>query len=309
MSHEEKNKVIIIAGPTASGKSALAEMLAKSIGGVIINADSMQIYKDLAIITARPEPDSLHLLYGYVDGRVRYSTGKWLQDAISAMQMVHNHGKIPIFAGGTGLYFKALLEGLAEIPEIPAEISVEAENLLELIGVENFYQRLLQMDAKAIQIHDLKNKVRLLRTYMVFKATGVSMVDWQQQPVSGVLEKYNVVKYLIEPERQWLYNNCNLRFEQMVKQGAIKEVKALLAKGYDARMPIMNAIGVKEFAALPEKDAIKASQQATRNYAKRQLTWFRHQFSADKVFNPAEISLQDMVEIILNQSDNFLSGK
>ena len=281
----------LIAGPTASGKSAIAVALAHRLAetgrrGVIINADSAQVYADLQILSARPSEEEMegieHRLFGAWDGAEACSAAAWAEAAKAEIADCHASGAVPILVGGTGLYLKVLLEGIAPIPEIDPAIRAAVRALSEADAY-----RLLQIeDPERALMLDPGDRQRIARALEVKRSTGVTLADWQQAKSGGIADEVTLYPLLIEPERQWLYDRCDLRFEAMLDAGAVAEVETLLGRGLDPDLPVMRAIGVPEIAAWLageiEADVVVASgQQATRNYAKRQFTWFRRQPPAD----------------------------
>ena len=284
MSSAVSPPVVIVAGPTASGKSALALAVAEALGGTIINADSMQVYRDLAVLTARPGAAELarapHRLYGVIDAAEACSAGRWRDLALAEIVAAREAGRVPILAGGTGLYLRALLEGLAAVPPVPAALRAEARALHARLGGEAFRQALAARDPEAAQRLAAGDTQRLIRAYEVVTATGRPLADWRraQRPASGP----PAVAVLLLPPRAELYAACDARFLRMMERGALAEVEAVLARGLDPALPAMRAVGVAELAALlagrlSREAAVAAAQQATRRYAKRQYTWFRHQ--------------------------------
>ena len=278
--------VMMIAGPTASGKSALAAAVAAAWGGTVINADSMQVYRELEVLTARPGAAELaqapHRLYGVLSGAEACSVGRWRALALAEVEAALAAGRLPILAGGTGLYLKAFAEGLNEIPEIPAALRAAARAELAELGGAAFHARLAQRDpVMAGRLHPGDSQ-RLLRAWEVLQATGRSLADWQAAP--AVPAPYRFARLCLLPPRPALYAACDARLAAMVQAGSAQaEVRALLALGLDPALPVMKAVGVPELAAYlaGEVDlatALARAQQATRNYAKRQVTWLRHQF-------------------------------
>ena len=277
-----EKRAVLIAGPTASGKSALAIALAHERGGVVVNADAMQVYRELRILTARPseedEAQVPHRLYGHVSGSGTYSVARWLTDATVEIEAVWRSGRVPIITGGTGLYFKALEQGLADIPLIPSDIT---EKWRAAKG--DLHAELTKRDEGVAARLNPNDRQRIIRALEVFEGTGRSLDYWQRAAQSrAALAGTEVQRIFLNPDRKVLYKRADERFARMVKEGGVDEVKALLALGLDTDRPIMKAIGVREIAAWlsgwrgPE-DAIKAGQTATRQYIKRQLTWWRNQ--------------------------------
>ena len=277
-------KAILIAGPTASGKSAAALALAEHLRGTVINADSMQVYRELAILTARPvEADmtrSPHRLYGVVPAGEAYSVGRWLEDAARAIGEAEREGRVPILVGGTGLYFKALIEGLAPVPDVPPEIRKAWRERAEKVGAEGLHRDLSARDpAMAARIRPTDPQ-RLLRALEVIDATSVSLSEWQGAGVAPVLSPEAVLKLVIAPEREAVYAATDARFEAMIEAGAIEEVGSLLALGLDPSLPAMRAQGVRELASYLSggtslEEAMTKAKTETRRYAKRQMTWLR----------------------------------
>lgn len=279
--------VALIAGPTASGKSAIAIGLAQRLAkagrrGVIVNADSAQVYADLQVLSARPSEEEMagieHRLFGAWDGSQPCSAASWAERAKAEIADIHESGGVPILVGGTGLYIKVLLEGIAPIPAIDPAIRATIRAL-----DEDAAWKLLQVEdpERATQL-DPGDRQRIARALEVKRSTGVTLADWQLAKAGGIAEEITLHPLRLLPDRTWLYERCDRRFEEMLHTGAIEEVAALLARGLDPDLPVMRAIGVPEIAAvlageIDEATMIAAGQQATRNYAKRQFTWFRRQ--------------------------------
>lgn len=277
--------VTLLAGPTASGKSALALKLAHQSGAVIINADSQQLYSDLRVLTARPtvadEAAAEHRLYGVADAGEAWSAGRWSRTVLDNLAELDRQARPAILVGGTGLYFSVLTRGLADIPPVAPAVREEAEALYSKLGEEEFRTRLGRFDPQAAAAIERGDRQRLVRAQSVLSATGRSLSDWKAQ-TQPLLEPGRWEGRVIEPERARLYANCDLRVEMMLEQGALEEVEALAARRLDPRLPAMKAVGVRELADFIEgrstrEAATEALKQATRNYAKRQLTWFRNQ--------------------------------
>ena len=273
-------------GPTASGKSALALRLAKQHRGLIINADSMQIYRELPILTAQPTIDQLaectHVLYGKLNANEICSAGLYLKLVNYEIAQAFSQQLTPIIVGGTGLYLKSLIEGIAEIPEIDQNIKLDVEAEYKDIGIKELYLKLQQLDepvAKRLNPSDIQ---RIIRAYLVIKQTGKSISYWQQQPKQIFYDKRQFVLISLCPERQQLYLNCDERFIAMLNLDVLTEVANFIKTCPDKNWPLVKALGVAPLKDFLEKkisleQAICLSQQQTRNYAKRQLTWFRHQ--------------------------------
>jgi tRNA dimethylallyltransferase len=272
---------ILIAGPTASGKSALALELAEQLGGVVVNADSMQVYRDLAVITARPTPEeearAPHRLYGHVDAAETYSVGRYVADARAVLA---ERAGTPIFVGGTGLYFKALTQGLTAVPKIPAEIRSAVREKLAADGAEALFAELMRRDP-ACRLAP-RDRPRIARALEVILATGRPLADWHRDGTAPLLDAARVQKVFLAPERAALYAGIDARFARMLAAGALDEVRSLMAQKLDPLMPAMKAHGVPWLirhleGAMSLEQAAEKAQQDTRHYAKRQFTWFRHQ--------------------------------
>ncbi|MBB3559199.1 tRNA dimethylallyltransferase [Rhizobium sp. BK512] len=277
---------ILITGPTASGKSALAVKLAKQHGGVVINADSMQVYDTLRVLTARPSEEDMegvpHHLYGHVPAGQAYSTGAWLRDVTALLPRIRAEGKLPVFVGGTGLYFKALTGGLSEMPVIPEAIRQRLRGRLLQEGPEVLYADLAKADPAVAGSLNPQDGQRIVRALEVFEATGQSIAEFQGQAGPVIVDPETARKIVVLPDRAVLHQRINGRFEKMLEQGAEEEVKALLALDLPAEMPVMKAIGVSQIAAMlrgemSRNEVIERGAAATRQYAKRQMTWFRNQ--------------------------------
>lgn len=286
MTQGHSNKAVLIAGPTASGKSALALDLARAIGGVVINADSMQVYRDLSIITARPtvadEAMVPHRLYGHVDAAVNFSAGAWVSDAAKALEEATIEGRVPIFTGGTGLYFKALTAGLSVVPPIPAEVREDVRARLERNGVEALHEELATRDPRAAERLNLRDRTRIARALEVVEATGRSLLDWQREGQPPLLPRDSFRAVFLAPEREALYARIDARFEAMLSAGALTEVARLAARQLDPLLPATKAHGVPALirhlrGELTLEEAASIGRADTRHYAKRQFTWFRHQ--------------------------------
>ena len=282
MASKPKPPVALIAGPTASGKSALALALAEAGGGVIVNADSAQVYRDLPVLSAAPTPDELaraeHRLYGFLDGSVPCSAADWAQAARREIADIHAQGRLPILAGGTGLYLRTLLDGIAPVPEIDPEVRRQVREA----PVEENRARLQELDPDAAARLKPADRARIARALEVVLSTGRTLAQWQDRREGGIGDSIALRPLILLPPRDWLYRRCDERFARMMEQGAIDEVKTLLARKLDPDLPVMRGIGVREIAAclageVSREEAIAAGQQATRRYAKRQYTWFAHQ--------------------------------
>ncbi len=303
------SKIILIAGPTASGKSALAMELARKTGGTIINADAMQIYKGLPVLSAQPDAKAQkeipRELYGVFDPAEPSSAGKWLKLATATIDKTIATGRTPILVGGNGLYFKAQLGGLAHIPPIPAAVRDTTQKLYRELGEEKFRGALAKIDPDSAKRIARNDRQRLIRAYEVAAHTGKSLSHWHKQPspashTLGTLsrnageggdptrsvgegEGLVIEPHLLMPIREELYMACDKRFEKMIENGAVEEAKKFLQRKLDPELPSMKTLGLREIAAylrgeIKRDEAITKAQQATRNYAKRQMTWFRNQW-------------------------------
>lgn len=290
-------KAVLIAGPTASGKSALALELAHATGGVVINADSMQVYRDLRIITARPTEDeearAPHRLYGHVDAAVNFSAGAWVADAAQALEQARIEGRLPIFIGGTGLYFRALTAGLSVVPPIPAEVREDVRARLERNGVEALHAELAVRDPLAAERLKLRDRTRIARALEVIEATGRSLLDWHREGQPPLLPKDSFRAVFLAPERNELYARIDARFDAMLGAGALGEVERLAARHLDPLLPAMKAHGVPSLirhlrGELSLGEAAAIGRADTRHYAKRQFTWFRHQLPEFEWVRPEE---------------------
>jgi tRNA dimethylallyltransferase len=279
-------KAVLIAGPTASGKSALALELAQKAGGVVINTDSMQVYRDLRIITARPTPaeeaDVPHRLYGHVDASVNFSAGAWVTDAAKVLADVRAQGRLPIFAGGSGLYFKALTRGLSAVPPIADEVREDVRARLERYGVEALHAELAVRDPASAERLKPRDRTRIARALEVVEATGRSLTDWHRQGLPPLLPPGEFSALFIAPDRDQLYARIDARFDAMLERGALEEVAALASRNLDPLLPAMKAHGVPALirhlkGEITREVAAEAGRADTRHYAKRQFTWFRHQ--------------------------------
>jgi tRNA dimethylallyltransferase len=277
---------LLIAGPTASGKSALAMALAQRLGGVVINADSMQVYRDLRVLTARPTPADEasvpHRLYGHVDAAVNYSAGAYVSDAATVLAEAKAAGLRPIFVGGTGLYFKALTRGLSAVPDIPSDIRDAVRARLERDGAEALHAVLALKDPVSAARLNPRDRSRVARALEVIEGTGRSLSDWHREALPPILPEGSYHAIFLDPDRDALYARIDARFEAMIEAGALDEVAALAARKLDPQLPAMKAHGVPALIRYLDNDlwrdeAVAIGQGDTRRYAKRQFTWFRHQ--------------------------------
>lgn len=299
-----KQRVILIAGPTASGKSAAAMAVAEALDGAVINADSMQVYDALRVLTARPsEQDELrvpHALYGFVDAADAYSTGRWLDDVQGAIGAAERANRLPIITGGTGLYFKALLEGLSPIPDIPENIRAYWRGQARDKGADALHALLKQRDPEMARRLRPSDSQRIARALEVLDATGRSLADWQAEPGKPLLREDEVLRVRISPPRERLYEKIDARFDMMLDEGALEEVEALAARKLDPSLPAMRALGVQPFLALlsgetGRDEAVAQAKMETRRYAKRQETWARSNMIAWR-----SVKTQEMESLISN---------
>jgi tRNA dimethylallyltransferase len=286
VSPEQGSKAVLIAGPTASGKSALALAVAQKTGGVVINADSMQVYRDLRIITARPTPQEEaqvpHRLYGHVDAAVNFSAGSWVADAATVLAEARAQKKLPIFVGGSGLYFKALTRGLSAVPPIPLAIREGVRARLERDGIEALHAELGKRDPASAGRLKPRDRTRIARALEVVEATGRSLIDWHRDGLPPLLPPGTFNALFLEPDRGALYARIDARFDAMLNAGALEEVAALAARRLDPLLPAMKAHGVPALirhlaGEITLEEAATIGRADTRHYAKRQFTWFRHQ--------------------------------
>ncbi len=276
---------VLIAGPTASGKSALGIKLAQELDGVVINADSMQVYRDLRVITARPTPEeeaqAPHRLYGHVDAAVNFSVGRYMADAVQVLWEVQGR-KLPIFVGGTGLYFKALTEGLSDMPPVPEEVREQVRRESEGLETPELHRLLWERDPETARALRPSDRLRVQRALEIFTATGQPLVSFHGARQPGPLADSLVVKLFLVPDRDELRRRIDARFLAMMDRGALDEVRVLGERNLDPMLPAMRAHGVPGLLAylrgeISLDEAIAKGQGDTRRYAKRQFTWFRHQ--------------------------------
>ncbi len=289
-----KPKIILLAGPTGSGKSKLAISLSKKLNGEIVNADSMQVYKEFKILTSRPNLQDKkkikHHLYGIISVRKKFSTGNWLKLTTNLITKILKKKKIPVIVGGTGLYFKALLDGLVEIPNIPLEFRNKIRKYNKKIGQEKFYNKLLKLDPKIKSFISLNDTQRSLRAYEVKKYTKKSLYQW----IEGTKPNFDenlFLKIFLNSPRDQLITKINLRVERMFKEGANKEVEKFLKLNVKKDMSANKVIGVKEISSFLKKDLTLDNTKElikirTRQYAKRQFTWARGKMTSWEMVNP-----------------------
>jgi tRNA dimethylallyltransferase len=294
---QENGNAVLIAGPTASGKSALALELAQGTGGIIINTDSMQVYRDLRVITARPTPEEEaavpHRLYGHVDAAVNFSAGSWVADAALALAEARAHHRLAIFVGGSGLYFKALTRGLSSVPPIAVAIREDVRARLERDGVEALHAELAQRDPASAERLKPRDRSRIARALEVAEATGRSLTDWHRDGLPPLLPRGQFRALFVGPDREQLYARIDQRFEAMLSSGALEEVAALATRRLDPLLPAMKAHGVPALirhlkGEITKDEAAAIGRADTRHYAKRQFTWFRHQLPEFEWVKPEE---------------------
>jgi tRNA dimethylallyltransferase len=277
--------ILLIAGPTASGKTALALRAARTLGGEIVNADALQLYADLRVLSARPSDEETavapHHLFGVADGADGWSVGRWLRAASPILDEIRGRGRTPVVVGGTGLYFKALTEGLADVPPTPAAIRQSVKAMYDALGEARFRELLASADPDAARRIEAGDRMRLSRAMEVLEATGRPLTAWQAD-TAPALEADDWRAVAITPDRADLYARCDARFDAMLAAGALDEVRTLLTAGLDADLPVMKAVGVRELqrhlaGEISLAEAADLARQETRRYAKRQLTWLRNQ--------------------------------
>lgn len=305
MEATDRRPIIVIAGPTASGKSEAALDVAEAFNGAVINGDSMQVYRDLRVLTARPGLDEIcrvpHYLYGVLPASEACSAGRWLDMAAAAVAEVRAMGRLPVIVGGTGLYLRALMEGLSAVPEIPEAARTEARRLHGEMGGEAFRARLAELDPEAAARLPAGDTQRLIRAYEVVTGTGRPLAAWQAEAPGAPAVPGWFASIVLVPPRDALYAAVDARFMRMVERGALDEVKALLAQGLDPALPAMKAVGVRELAAVLRGEAtleraVADARRETRHYAKRQFTWLRHQLAGSLVV-PAQYSERHQQDI------------
>ena len=277
-------QLFLIAGPTASGKTALALRLAAQLGGEIVNADALQLYRDLRVLSARPTPQEEarlpHHLFGVADAAEGWSVGRWLAAATPVLQAIEARGRPAIVVGGTGLYFRALTQGLAALPPVPAAVRLRIQAHFEVLGEAGFRAELRTVDPAAEARISPGDRQRLIRALEVHAATGRALSDWQADAAPAFAQAFQAL--VLEPPRDALYARCDARFEAMMQAGALEEARALVARDLAPDLPAMKAVGLRELAAHLQgetglDEAVALARQQTRRYAKRQLTWFRNQ--------------------------------
>ncbi len=279
---ESRPRVALIAGPTASGKSALATRLARMTGGIVINADASQVYADIPILSARPTPEEMgdvpHRLFGHIDGAEACSAARWAAEARAEIDAAHEAGQLPILVGGTGLYIRTLLDGIAPVPDIDPAI----REAVRALPVAAAYDALTQEDPEAATRLAPADTTRVARALEVVRSTGRPIKSWQAEKIGGIGHRISVAPMILLPPRDWLIERCDRRFDLMIEAGAIEEVATLLGRKLNPGLPVMRAIGVPEIAQYLKSDTdmdsfAEKGKLATRQYAKRQYTWFSNQ--------------------------------
>ena len=303
---------ILIAGPTASGKSALALRLAETLGGAVVNADSMQVYRDLRTLTARPSPEdearAPHHLYGHVDGAVNYSTGRYVADATALLGRLAGDGTLPIVVGGTGLYFRALTVGLSDIPQVPDAVRAEIRGWAEHRPAPELHAMLAARDPAGAERLRPSDRQRILRALEVHAATGEPISAYQANRVPGPLHGRRLAKIFVAPDRAELRARIDRRFLAMLEVGAMDEVAALARRGLDPALPVMRAHGVPSLLAhlrgeVSLEEAVARGQADTRAYVKRQFTWGRNQMP-DFLAVPPEAAFAAAINLVGAPADH-----
>ena len=301
---ESRPRVALIAGPTASGKSALAIALAQATNGVVINADASQVYADLQILSARPRDEEMeqapHRLFGHIDGAEACTAARWANEARAEIDSAHRQGRLPILVGGTGLYLRTLLDGIAPVPDIDPAIRVAVRAL----PVKEAHEALSREDAEAAARLAPADTTRVARALEVVRSTGQPLSHWQQHKSGGIADRIQLSPLILLPPRDWLIARCDRRFEQMVDGGAVAEVQALLARNLSPDLPVMRAIGVPEIASWLRKEIdretmLERGRIGTRQYAKRQYTWFSRQPPPDWPRETRQIDDKTVGELVI----------
>src|ERR1700682_5129068 len=290
-------RAVFIAAPTASGKAAPAWRIPEQAGGTIVTADSMQVYRDFRVLTARPTPEeesrAPHLLYGHVDAAEHYSVGRWLADASRALSEIKRAGRLPIFVGGTGLYFRALTWGLSSMPPVPEAVRAKVRGEADSVAAAELHARLATRDPATAAKLRPSDRQRVIRALEIFEATGRSLAEWQAAPGKPLIEPGEAISVFLAVDRTELRTRIDARFDKMLAGGALEEVRAFAARKLDPALPAMRAHGalwlMKHFAGEVSLEAAANEAKAdTRKYAKRQETWFRHQLPQFKWLAPGE---------------------
>jgi tRNA dimethylallyltransferase len=305
--------VCVIAGPIASGKSSLALALAKTAPITIINADASQAYADLKLLSARPSDAEMeeapHRLFGHIDGVQSYSAAQWAAEAQLEVDAAHAAGQIPVLVGGTGLYLRTLLYGIAPIPVIASGVRDAVRAMDLALAREELYKH----DPASFDKFHAADSVRIRRALEVVLSSGKPIHYWQAQNHGGLASRIGLSAIVLLPPRDWLYPRCDARFEAMMADGAIEEVRALMERGLNPELPVMRAIGVRELADFilgktTQEEAVLAGQLATRQYAKRQYTWFRNQPPGDWERVDTQLNYENINELVIKLRDMTLTS-
>jgi tRNA dimethylallyltransferase len=308
-----KPPLALIAGPTASGKSALALALSRQMPVTIINADASQVYRDLRIVSARPSPaeelKAPHRLFGTIDGASACSAADWATMAKSAIEESWQADRLPVMVGGTGLYIRTLLDGIAPVPEIDPAI----RGLVRSLSVKDAFDALAQEDPEAASRLSPSDTTRVARALEVVRSTGKSISDWHEKTIGGIGGDVRLWPLILLPPRDWLYERCNARFDAMLAEGGLEEVRVLMERTLDPKLPVMTAIGVREIADIlenPENLEVGkgAAQRATRNFAKRQYTWFKNQPPPEWERITSQLDADLINELVIKLRDTALTS-
>lgn len=280
---------------------------------VVVNADASQVYADLALLSARPSDEEMqgvpHRLFGHIDGAEAHNAARWSDEARSVISHAHAAGKVPVLVGGTGLYMRTLLYGIAPVPEIDPQI----REVVRALPVAEAHAALASSDPEAAARLNSADTTRVARALEVVRSTGRTLADWQQAREGGIADAISLAPLILLPPRDWLRERCDRRLVQMFDHGAIEEAEALLARDLDPDLPVMRAIGVPQIAAyvrgdLTRAEALETAQAATRQYAKRQFTWFRHQSPAEWMRHPESLNIDSIKELAIKLRDKLLTG-
>jgi len=306
--------VALIAGPTASGKSALAVALAKTLkNGIVVNADASQVYADLRVLSARPTDEEMegvpHRLFGHIDASDAHNAVRWADEARTVIADAHAAGQIPILVGGTGLHMRTLLQGIAPVPEIDPDI----REAVRALPVADAHAALAAADPDAAARLNPADTTRVARALEVVRSTGRTLADWQRAIAGGISNDIALAPLVLLPPRDWLRERCDARLVQMFESGAVEEAEALLARGLNPDLPAMRAIGVPQIAGhlhgdITREEALYQTQAATRQYAKRQYTWFRNQPPAEWPHHTESLNNDSIKELAIILRNRLLTG-
>lgn len=305
--------VVVVAGPTASGKSMLAADIAEQFGGVVINADSMQVYRGIEMLSAAPDAAlqerAPHRLYGILDPAEPCSVGGWRDRAIAEIRIAHDRGALPVVTGGTGMYLRALMRGLVRMPSIPDDIRTTIRHRMETEGSVALYEVLRERDPATAAMLEPGDRQRISRGLELLETTGRGLHAWQKEETNFLEDDIRFFSVLLLPPREVLYRAVEARFDKMVSSGALDEVRQLAARGLDPALPVMKALGVPDLlrhigGEIDRDAACRAASQATRRYVKRQFTWFLHQFVADMRIETQYSEIK--MDIMFSEISNFL---